>query len=150
MATADLIAKSFSQGFNRLLQLWEDDKLQESLDGAQKLLEEPDIPRYFRIKTLILIASSVEEWHDAQICIAQAEALWGASRHYHAVGQNEDVDDALTELRKSLDSLKEALGRGDTEESVEDMVEFEKIQTATQVEEDKELAKAEADDPVEV
>ncbi|CAD0097536.1 unnamed protein product [Aureobasidium mustum] len=64
------------------------------LAACEALLADTDLPRYYRIKTLILLASANKEWRQKEVC---RETIFR---------QNTTTDVVLAELRESLDELK--------------------------------------------
>ena len=108
MTTEEIWGQSAMRAFNDLHALFEDDQLQECVDQAQELLES-NLPRHFRIKVLVLLATAAEDWHDSESCRSEAEMLWSMFRWFNPKGADESIDAALAEHCKSLDSLKAAL-----------------------------------------
>lgn len=78
------------------------------MDQAQELLE-GDLPRYYHIKILVLLATTADDLHGCEHYRQEAEMLWSLSQRFHPKGVDESADRALDELRKSLDSLEAAL-----------------------------------------
>ncbi|KAH0335156.1 hypothetical protein KCU81_g9172, partial [Aureobasidium melanogenum] len=78
----------------------------DGLAACESLLTDPDLPRYYRIKTLILLASATKEWRQKESLRLRAEHTWTESRRLHPEGQNTTTDTVLAELRESLDELK--------------------------------------------
>ncbi|KAG9688219.1 hypothetical protein KCU95_g12079, partial [Aureobasidium melanogenum] len=78
----------------------------DGLAVCESLLTDPDLPRYYRIKTLILLASATKEWRQKESLRLRAEHTWTESRRLHPEGQNTTTDTVLAELRESLDELK--------------------------------------------
>jgi hypothetical protein len=104
-----IIDKEFSIAFNEAKALYGADRLGECIEKAQKMLDDPATPRYHRMKTLVLLGSTLGDWIDAYACCVDAEALWVLTRQWHPEGKNEAVDIFLAELRNSLDELAEVL-----------------------------------------
>lgn len=109
MASEDPIDKKFTDGFNELHDLLTADRLDECEKGAFALLNDEDIPKYHRMKTLILLGTIVGDWHEANRYLVAAEAIWYIARQCHPVGRNKQVEACLAELRDSLDDLAVAL-----------------------------------------
>ncbi|THY53494.1 hypothetical protein D6C97_06058 [Aureobasidium pullulans] len=99
---------------------YEDAKAAIDADDAtacDKLLTDTELPRYYRIKTLVLLASASKQWrqkevqqlpcnistHDLRL---RAEHTWSESRTLHPTGQNNTTDSVLSELRDLLNTLK--------------------------------------------
>lgn len=65
MDNLDEVIQYFGQEYNKVLALYnEDDKLEECISAAQDLLEDPGLPRYLRILTLIILGTSFDDWDD--------------------------------------------------------------------------------------
>lgn len=137
-------------------QLYEDDKLEECIEMAQRLLEESAIPRYHRIKVLVTLASVVEDWRDAEVCRVEAEALWARSRDFCPPGANVSVDEALAELRFTLNSFRSVLESYKPEweadrlrlQEQKEMGEFENSMKVAMAEMDDEMELAKGDEQV--
>ncbi|KAK4952032.1 hypothetical protein LTR10_009952 [Elasticomyces elasticus] len=148
--TIDRVSERFDRAFAELHQISEDDKIDECVELAQILLEESDIPRYHRIKVLIMLSSCTADWREAEAYRVEAEQLWSFLR------------DALAHLRLCLDSCNEVLQKEKpeydaemlrrAEEQDQDMEEAQAAVAAVEVpyEDTMELAKAEADDEEEL
>ncbi|KAH7068464.1 hypothetical protein FB567DRAFT_615196 [Paraphoma chrysanthemicola] len=122
MATS-LIGKDYTKAINELVDLYNTDQLDECLSEAQKLLEDPTLPRYHRIKNLILLANMVETWTEADYLRTQAEDLYRLGRRWHPIG--EDTAGRLNEALKDeqpegyiLDSEDDEPVRADDEDIV--------------------------------
>ncbi|KAK1076442.1 hypothetical protein LTR33_008945 [Friedmanniomyces endolithicus] len=97
---------TYSRKYNAALWFYDRNQLNECAESAQDLLDDPDLPRFHRMKTLILLAS-ITGWHDAEDCRVEAEQLWRMARVQYSI-PTFDEEEALTELRKQLDALKAA------------------------------------------
>ncbi|THX40587.1 hypothetical protein D6D10_03364 [Aureobasidium pullulans] len=73
---------------------------------CDKLLTDTELPRYYRIKTLVLLASASKEWRQKEDLRLRAEHIWSESRTLHPTGQNNTTDSVLSELRDLLNTLK--------------------------------------------
>lgn len=152
MATGEsIIDKQFSEAYNTIFELYQNDQLEECESEAKQLLEDPAIPRYHRIKTYLLLGSCVEEWTEAESYRSRAETLWRIVRRWHQEGEDAKIDAALQELRTSLDFLQQDLENDrpeeyDFEATVEgQLADHDRLQA-----EEMELAEAEQDDPEEL
>jgi hypothetical protein len=115
MDSSDRINSSFTQAYNKIHNAYdaasEEDEivLNQCIAQARSLLEEPSIPRYHRIKTLLLLTSMVGNRSEAQYFHRQADNLYRLVRAHEAPGANPKVDKALAELSESLEELRVAL-----------------------------------------
>ena len=62
MANDRAIDRAFTDAFNEVNQLYRDDKLGECIEKARSLLRESALPRYHRMRTLVLLGSTLEDW----------------------------------------------------------------------------------------
>ncbi|KEQ78507.1 hypothetical protein M438DRAFT_329755 [Aureobasidium pullulans EXF-150] len=74
--------------------------------ACDKLLTDTELPRYYRIKTLVLLASASKQWRQKEDLRLRAEHIWSESRTLHPTGQNTTTDSVLSELRDLLNTLK--------------------------------------------
>lgn len=151
MATESLIDRQFTDAYNQIHELYDNDELDECIEQAQQLLQDPAIPRYHRMKTYILLVSTIGEWTEANGYRSQAETLWRIVRRWHPEGEDAKVDAAMQELRTALDALKNELEVEQPEDyDPEEDVEAELAAHDERVAEEVALAEAENDDPVEL
>jgi hypothetical protein len=113
MVSADLhthyrVLDAFTNAYNEMQELYDNDDLEEVYDRGQVLLADTASPRYHRMKALLLLSSIAFNLGEAQRYHAEAEALWRIVRGQHALGQS-DVDTELSYCRKCLDELAEVL-----------------------------------------
>jgi hypothetical protein len=69
---------------------------------ARELPSEPAIPRYHRIKTLLLLTSTIKDQDEANSYRIEAEALWQVDRRWHPEGEDEKLDGYMAEIRGVL------------------------------------------------
>jgi hypothetical protein len=128
MAGQNELPELFGRAYNKVVELYDEDDQDKCIAAAQDLLEDPDLPRYHRIKTLILLGLAFEDWDDVETCRLAAERLWEpANRHYSRV-DDPDASRALAELRDKLDTmaamqieeLAEIFGNSEDEYEVDD------------------------------
>jgi hypothetical protein len=60
MANASVIDRAFNEAFNELSKYYEDYELDTCVEEARELLQNGALPRYHRIRTLVLLGSAVE------------------------------------------------------------------------------------------
>ena len=129
MENEDQVMQFFGRAYNKVLELYnDDDKEEECIAAAQNLLEDPDLPRYHRIKTLVLLGSAFNEWDETETCRLEAERLWEQARRHYSHIDNPDASRALAKLRVDLDSvgkmqrdrLDEMFGNSEDEYEVDD------------------------------
>jgi hypothetical protein len=109
MSRESIIDSQFTDGFNEANALWEQDRLEECIVKAHELLAEQAIPRYHRMKTLLLLASTVGDWYEANSYRVEAEALWQIVRRWHPEGEDENIDGHMAEIRGILEDADRML-----------------------------------------
>ncbi|OBT54525.1 hypothetical protein VE04_05540 [Pseudogymnoascus sp. 24MN13] len=108
MDSADQGMQFFGREYKKVLALYnDDDKEEECIAAAQDLLENPDLPRYHRIMTLIVLSAASTNWNDAEDSRLEAERLWDQTHRHYSRVDNPDASRALAELRVDLDAVKE-------------------------------------------
>ncbi|OBT84721.1 hypothetical protein VE02_06095 [Pseudogymnoascus sp. 03VT05] len=146
MDDIDEVMQYFGREYNTVLALYnEDDKEEECINAAQDLLEDPDLPRYLRILTLIILGTSVDDWDDSETCRLEAKRLWEQAHRQYAALDIPDAFRPFDKLRVQLDAFDimqkerlEALENLDDEYEVDDEEEED-------VEEDGKEKECEAD-----
>jgi hypothetical protein len=71
-----------------------------------KLLADPAIPRYHRIKCLTLLGGTLGDWRQAYDCYVKAETLWRITKRWHKNDENPVVRQGLDDLGEGLNELK--------------------------------------------
>ncbi|KAK5734454.1 hypothetical protein LTR17_008955 [Elasticomyces elasticus] len=147
----DTIDAQFTTGYNEVHRLYEENDLEGCIAKAEELLDEPAIPRFHRMKTLILLGNVLGDWNEAEDCRVRAEAIWRVVRRWHPEGADEEVDTAMQELRVSLDDLHEVLREEAPQEyapelSIQDLVDANDREVAAA----RAVAQATEDDPEEL
>ncbi|KAI5209778.1 hypothetical protein AUEXF2481DRAFT_80673 [Aureobasidium subglaciale EXF-2481] len=80
--------------------------IDDAVATCNTLLADTELPRYYRIKTLVLLASANKNWRQKEDLRLRAEHTWYESRNLHPKGQNDTTDAVLKELRGILDEFK--------------------------------------------
>jgi len=125
MTTASDIDKAFTKALNEVGNFCNKDRLDRCIEMARALLADKSISRHQRMKALMLLASTLGDWEDANNCHVEAETLWRVHRRRHPEGENAELDAYMDELRGFLDEVGVELERtkhGDyeSEEDVDD------------------------------
>jgi hypothetical protein len=81
----------------------------ECQEQALDLLADDAIPRYHRIRKLILLDLILGDWNKANECRIYAWALYELVLRWHSTGSNPTADAYLNEIRNELDDLDNAL-----------------------------------------
>ncbi|KAK5129009.1 hypothetical protein LTR85_000342 [Meristemomyces frigidus] len=146
----DSIDRTFADGFNEAHSLYQEDRLDECIEKARAILASSAIPRYRRIKTLVLLGSTLGDWKEANDCCVEANTLWRIVRRWHPVGHDAKIDEAMEEESESVAELREALD-GDEDKPPEydpkRSAELQVARCAALVPEEDELVDAEQEDP---
>jgi hypothetical protein len=106
--TRDRALDAFTDAYNEMQKLYDDDNLKEVYERAQVFLADNASPRYHRVKALLLLSDITSDLDEAQRYYAEAEALWRIVRRQHALGHS-GVDTELSHCRKCLDWLADVL-----------------------------------------
>jgi hypothetical protein len=106
--TRDRVLNAFTDAYNEIQELYDDDNLEEVYERAQVLLADTASPQYHRRKVLLLLSDITSDLDEAQRYYAEAEALWRIVRRQHAFGHS-GVDTELSHCRKYLDKLADVL-----------------------------------------
>jgi hypothetical protein len=109
MDTASIIDNQFTDAFNEANALCEQGHLDEGVIKARELLADPAIPRYHNMKVLLLLASAVDDWYDANGYRIDAEAIWQITRRWHPEGQDDILDTYMSDVRALLDECDKVL-----------------------------------------
>lgn len=130
---SNAIDESFTRACNNIVDMYnaakEDDlSLNQCIAGARALLKEPSIPRYHRIKTLLLLASMVGDcdealhYHDkAAIALAvfRSHQVKDATRSANIHAVLNGLEEPFQELREILEQ-KAAASLGEPDDSADD------------------------------
>jgi hypothetical protein len=97
LANDRVIDRAVTEAFNELNKYYEDDELDACVEKARELLQDVNLPRYHRIRTLVLCGSAVEygcsspcldkrlpphrDWREGRRCCVEADTLWRLVRH---------------------------------------------------------------------
>ncbi|KAK8239810.1 hypothetical protein IWZ00DRAFT_86355 [Phyllosticta capitalensis] len=112
----------YSKAFNRLQNLWDDDCIEECLEGCDSLLNDHHLPRYHRARVLILKALSIEPWEERDALRREAE-LWAglarlAAMDTPATWKNlEQLQDAMNDLEEFQKDTEHERWEDQSEES---------------------------------
>ncbi|KAH3959089.1 hypothetical protein HBH51_203750 [Parastagonospora nodorum] len=105
MGANGTVDNHFTNGFNEANNLCEQDQMEEGITKARELLAEPSVPRYHKMKFLMLLASALEDWYDAN------------------EGEDAALDADMSEVRALLDTCDRILQQERDELDAEDGVE---------------------------
>ncbi|KAK6437045.1 hypothetical protein LTR95_006757 [Oleoguttula sp. CCFEE 5521] len=115
MAPKSAAEIAWDDKYNTLLDLFESDKLDECLEGTEKLLQENHLPRYHYIKALLLLASLIPDVEEAWAKQSEAKLLWHLLRQSNPAGEDLKTDEAMQELWEEIEEgtreLEEELGK---------------------------------------
>ena len=75
----ETVFQSFLKRYNEARAFYDSDKMEERVATAQDLLQETSLPRYFRMKSLLLIAACVDSWYEAQDFLREVREAVGGS-----------------------------------------------------------------------
>lgn len=141
MSTAceeNVIDKHFCDGYNEANDLYGDGCLHECIEKSSALLADTEMPRYYRMKTLLLLASTLGDWDEADTCHRKAEMLWNIVRRWNPVGEDETLDIQIAGLHTELDELKHILEAEERKDSEDDTMSDDDLYEQEEVDEQKE------------
>ncbi|KAI8932510.1 hypothetical protein NX059_010691 [Plenodomus lindquistii] len=96
----------FTIAANEANDFYDAGRLDECIDKASALLEDPEIPHYHRMKMLILLGLTLGDWHEADACRAKAQELWDVKRRWHPAGSGDEwLDEYMALIAEELDEL---------------------------------------------
>jgi hypothetical protein len=113
----DSIDRAFFDAVNHLIGLYNDDMLDECAEGAEELLKDYAMPRYFRMKVLVMLANLQVDWEPAEDYLVRSESLWRYARRATPEGTDVAADKYLAEIRDLLDDLARAVEEQKYEET---------------------------------
>lgn len=144
----DAIDLAFNERYNEAHQCYGNHELDRCIEKCQELLEDPTNPRFHRMKTLVLLGSTLGEWYEANGCHVKADILLSIVRRWHPEGEDAGVGEAMQECRAEISELKAALKQDYRDEfDAEEEVEAGVVDHDAKVEEKGELQKAAGDNP---
>jgi hypothetical protein len=111
-----IIDKQFTKALNAAYKLYHEDRLLECQKAALDLLEDYTMPRYHRMKVLMLLACILGDWEEADQCRIDAWALYRLVRRWHTVGNDLIADEALDQILVQLREADSALEKDAPEE----------------------------------
>ena len=120
MTTASDIDKSFTKALNEAGELYNNDRLDECIEQTRALLADDSIPRYHRMKALLLLASTLGDWDDANNCHAEAETLWRVVRRWNPEGEDAVLDTYMDDVREHIDEVRADLERTEPDDNDND------------------------------
>ncbi|KAK5727096.1 hypothetical protein LTR15_002988 [Elasticomyces elasticus] len=106
MASISAVGPDFDEEYNEARGLFDNDDLVGAIDKAQNLLDDSTLPRYHRIKLLLLLSASVSDWHEVDTLLEEARTLWRLARRCIGANTSADAEHVLAVLRESLDTLQ--------------------------------------------
>jgi hypothetical protein len=104
-----IIEDQFTDALNTAYKLYHEDRLLECQKAALDLLEDYAMPRYHRMKVLMLLATILGDWEEANQCRIDAWALYRLVRRWHTIGNDLIADEALDEILVQLGEVDSAL-----------------------------------------
>jgi len=105
MATASDIDMAFTKALNEAGNFCNKDSLDKCIEMARALLAYKSIQRHHRMKALMLLASTLSDWEDANNCHVEAETLWRIHKRWHPEGENAELHRYMDEMRGFLDEV---------------------------------------------
>ncbi|KAI4673316.1 uncharacterized protein J4E88_008929 [Alternaria novae-zelandiae] len=72
------------------------------------------------MKALLLLASTLGDWDDANNCHAEAEILWRVVRRWNPEGEDAVLDTYMDDVREHIDDVRADLERTEHDDDVDD------------------------------
>lgn len=99
----------FNAGFTEANTLYKNDKNEEAIAKALKVLTDPSCTRYVRIKTWVLLGAATDDWFEAKRYHQDAFRLWVIVERWRPAGENKAFEAALQQCKAVIDDLGDAL-----------------------------------------
>jgi hypothetical protein len=133
-----------TRAYNKATRRGEKPALARYTAQAHALLAEPAIPRYYRTRTLLILAKMAGDWVEGLYWHHKADIQFCVMRSVYARGEDFDVDGALDALQDLVDELRDDL----VEQAVLDIQAHsdDNEAEATESDDDTESDGAESDD----
>ncbi|KAI4706208.1 hypothetical protein J4E89_008941 [Alternaria sp. Ai002NY15] len=119
MSTASEIDKAFTKALSEAGN-FNKDRLDECIEMARALLADKSISRHQRMKALMLLASTLGDWEDANNCHVEAETLWRVHRRSHPEGEDAVLDTYMDDVREHIDEVRADLERTEPDDNDND------------------------------
>ncbi|THW60226.1 hypothetical protein D6D25_02606 [Aureobasidium pullulans] len=110
--------RDFEQAYEAITQMLKDHKLvnketiekdiQPAIEEAQKLFKNKQTPAHIRLRVLIFLSATTDDWNVAEGYRLDAEFLCSILHRFPSSHKNGDLEQILTESRERLDELKVA------------------------------------------
>ena len=100
------VQKSWSAAYDRCYRLYDDDKLEECIEVAERHLKDDSMPLYHRMIFELLLGGSLGCWYEAGDAIRRCEAIWHNTHAHHQHDTDKLVQDSLAEIRQLLDGMQ--------------------------------------------
>jgi hypothetical protein len=98
--------QSWSTTYDACYQLYDDDKLEECINVAERHLEDDSMPLYHRM-LFELLGGSLGDWYEADDAIRRCEATWHTTHNYNQKDTDEFIRDSLAEIHQLLDGMQQ-------------------------------------------
>ncbi|KAK1058291.1 hypothetical protein LTR12_005802 [Friedmanniomyces endolithicus] len=97
--SSDQVMETYKASYDACYALYDKDKFAECIDQVGDLLIDSGLPRFFRIKLLILKAACMGDWWEEREVLEEADKVW---RYLPSSGRHR-VDECLAKLRHGID-----------------------------------------------
>jgi hypothetical protein len=101
-------ALEYQQGYERLLEPWKNNRIEECISASEDCLLDWRTPWYYRAMAHLILAGSTGDWDYTETHRASAKNIYRVARNQHYPTSDDPSTEAnLTELRHSLDQLRD-------------------------------------------
>lgn len=104
---SDPVPSNHASRYLAAAKLFDEEEFERCIELAEHHLTRLNLPRYYRMKNLLLIAAAEDDWYRAERIRLQVEQIWlTAKRMLDPDKDNEASERGLREVREALDQLK--------------------------------------------
>ncbi len=123
----DAIYEYFTDAVNIVHDLYKKEHVYDCISALRELLEEPSMPNYHRMRSLLLLASTLGNWSEANECRTAAEAVWRIERREYPEGEDEAVDEYMAEISEELANITHLLEEKTPQNDKADINDVDKV-----------------------
>lgn len=114
------MALDLARRFNAAVDLFNNEEYVVCSAEMDAMLMYSKLPNYWRIRCIIMLARTQDEWHDAEDQRVAAERAWATHRRNWPSGTDSLMDKTIDQLRVLLDELKAHHQEGQSSDYEED------------------------------
>jgi hypothetical protein len=104
--TMDEVDRRFTEGLSAACELYQQDKNEECVEALRKMLSDPAIPRYHRMRCLTLLGGNLGDWVEAYSCYVKCFDLWRITKGWYRDSEDPAGNKTLVDLHEGLKEPK--------------------------------------------